>query len=233
MDKSNKILVQQDVAYDTYLKIKNNPRYTKIWNYFKRNGITGGKLLDIGCADGEFSAPLIKEGFDCYGLEFVEKAMKESAEKGIKVTEGSFLERFPFEDNTFDIVFGGEVIEHTTDDSYFLSETARVLKDNGLLIISTPNLVSLGNRFRMLIGKLPRFAYAEFHYRMYNKALLQKKIESAGYNSVHFDSNYVIVSKFFNKFIGTFGEALGTVFPTFGENFVVFARKNATKSNEK
>ena len=225
MQQENKILEQQAKSYDTYLKIENNPRYTKIWQYFQDNNIEKAKLLDIGCTDGKFSAPLIKKGFDCYGLEFMDKAIQESMDVGIKVTKGSFLEEFPFDNSSFDIVFGGEVIEHTTDDDYFLSETNRVLKPSGLLIITTPNLVSFGNRLRMAFGKLPRFAYAEFHYRIYNKNLLIKKFEKAGYEIIKISSNYVLVSKFFNKYLGTIGEFLGTYFPAFGENFIIIARK--------
>ncbi len=228
MNLDNKIIKQQEASYDTYLKIKNNPRYTKIWKYLKDNNISSGKLLDIGCTDGEFSAPLIEIGFDCYGLEFMDKAIEESTQKGIKVTKGSFIEDFPFADNTFDIVFGGEVIEHTTDDSYFLSETNRVLKDGGILIITTPNLVSFGNRLLMLLGKLPRFAYAEFHYRIYNKALITRKIESSGFKVIKTYSNYILMSRFFNKYIGIVGEFLGTYLPSFGENFIVISKKTST-----
>ena len=134
------ILEKQAEYYDSYLKVNNNPRYRKIWNFLEGNK-KSGKLLDIGCCDGEFSSPLIKKGFECYGLEFMKEAIIDSKKKGIRVREGSFLNPFPFEDNFFDIVFAGEVIEHTIDDSFFLSEVKRVLKPGGILILTTPNLV--------------------------------------------------------------------------------------------
>ena len=47
-------------------------------------------------------------------------------------------ESIPFEDETFDAVLAGDVIEHVESPSHFLREVNRVLKDGGKVIISTP-----------------------------------------------------------------------------------------------
>lgn len=218
------ILKQQKEYYGTYFKIKNNPRYKKIWKFIKNNNLKG-KLLDVGCSNGDFSETLIKDGLDCYGLEYMDEAIKESEEKGIKVARGSFLEKFPFEDGFFDIVFAGEVIEHTINDDKFLLEINRVLKPEGTLILTTPNLVSLGNRIIMTFGKMPRFSYSEFHYKIYNRDILVKKIENSGFRVEVFKSNYILISTFFNKPLGLIGEFFGSLIPSFGENFIVYAKK--------
>ncbi len=222
--KNDDILNQQNKYYDSYLKIKNNPRYKKAWRYLKKN-YSSGRLLDIGCTNGDFCSPLVKKGYDCYGLEYMEKTIKQSQKKGIKVIKGSFLEKLPFENNYFDIVFAGEVIEHTIDDISFLKEVNRVLKKDGILILTTPNLVSLGNRLLMLFGKLPRFAYSEFHYRIYTAVLIKNKIIRAGFKIKKIDSNYILISTFFNKPIGKIGEWLGSKLPNFGENLILYAKK--------
>jgi 2-polyprenyl-3-methyl-5-hydroxy-6-metoxy-1,4-benzoquinol methylase len=223
--QNNQILDQQSKYYGTYLKIKNNPRYRKVWNYIEGTIKKKAKILDIGCTDGEFSAPLIKKGFNCFGLEFMEEAIKESRKKGIIVKKGSFLEIFPFRDNTFDLVFAGEVVEHTINDDDFLSEIHRVLKKGGVCVITTPNLVSLGNRMLMMFGKLPRFSYSEFHYRIYNQELIVSKLKNAGLKTFKIESNYVLISTFFNKFLGKIGESLGTIFPSLGENLIIYGKK--------
>ena len=51
-------------------------------------------------------------------------------------------DRFPFDDESFDIVFTKSVIEHIIDPSFFLKECRRVLKPAGLIIILTPDWVS-------------------------------------------------------------------------------------------
>jgi len=222
--KNDNILNQQHKYYESYLKIKNNPRYKKAWKFLKKN-YPGGKLLDIGCANGDFSGPLVKKGYDCYGLEYKDEAIKESAGKGIKVIRGSFLEKFPYKDNFFDIVFAGEVIEHTTNDSRFLREINRIVKPGGLIILTIPNLVSLGNRLLILFGRLPRFAYAEFHYRIYTAGLIKNKMIKAGFKIKKIDSSYILISTFFNKYLGLFGERLGTFFPKLGEHLIIYAKK--------
>jgi 2-polyprenyl-3-methyl-5-hydroxy-6-metoxy-1,4-benzoquinol methylase len=223
--KKDKILQQQTTHYFKYEKVKNNPRYRKSWDYILNNTKVGEKILDIGCADGEFLNLLVKKGYKCYGLEMVDKAIEQSKKKGIKVTNDSFLGRLPFNKNTFDIVFAGEVIEHTFDDDLFLSEINRILKPKGILIITTPNLVSLGNRFLMLFGKLPRFAYAQFHYRMFTPELIKKKLQKNNFKVVKFDSSYILISTYYNRFLGFLGEKLGSFFPKFGEHMIVFSYK--------
>jgi len=225
LNLNSQIIKQQSEHYDSYLKIRENPRYKKVRHFILNHFDKKAKVLDIGCADGDFSEKLIKLGFKCYGLETEKEAIKESTSKGIIVKKGSFLEKFPFEDNYFDIVFAGEVIEHTVNDTGFLNETNRVLKKNGMLILTTPNLVSLGNRLLMLFGKLPRFAYSEFHYRVYNEKNIIEKIKNAGFKINKVESSYILISTFFNRTLGLFGERLGTFFPKLGEHLIIYAKK--------
>ena len=220
------ILQQQKDHYHAYLKINNNPRYKHAWNFIARNAEKNAEILDIGCADGGFSEKLIGLGYpNCYGLEITEDAIIESSKKGVRVVRGSFLDKFPFQEARFDIIFAGEVIEHTIDDDFFLAECHRCLKRGGYLILTTPNLVSLGNRILMLFGKMPRFAYSEFHYRIYNEKLIADKIKKAGFDIIEIGSNYILISTFFNKIIGTAGEFLGKIFPSFGENLILYGKK--------
>lgn len=219
------ILKQQEYYYDSYSKIENNPRFRKIWKYISYNCEPKGKILDIGCTNGIFSEILIKKGFNCFGLEIMDQAIKEAEKKGLRVRKGSFLDKFPFNSNMFDIVFAGDTIEHTIDDGAFLKEIHRVLKKDGLMILTTANLVSLGNRLLILLGKLPRFVYSEFHYKIYTPDLLKSKIVKSGFEIQKVDSSYVIISMIFNKFIGRIGEWFGSQIPELGEGLIVYATK--------
>lgn len=63
-------------------------------------------------------------------------------------------EKLPFEDNYFDYVILAEVIEHFWCSPLFcLKEIKRVLKKDGILIVTTPNVVNLTNRLKFLFGK--------------------------------------------------------------------------------
>ncbi|WGI17639.1 class I SAM-dependent methyltransferase [Methanonatronarchaeum sp. AMET-Sl] len=62
----------------------------------------------------------------------------------------------PFEDNQFDIVIFTEVLEHIfAPPSKVLNEINRILKNNGKLIISVPNIASLHRRVKLLLGRNP------------------------------------------------------------------------------
>lgn len=63
-------------------------------------------------------------------------------------------EKFPFEDKSFDMVLCCEVLEHLLiNPSHMLYEAHRVLKDDGFLMISTPNVLRLENIYKILRGR--------------------------------------------------------------------------------
>ncbi|MEX2080249.1 MAG: methyltransferase domain-containing protein [Dehalococcoidia bacterium] len=63
-------------------------------------------------------------------------------------------ERFPFDDDTFDLVIWSEVIEHLTENPvHTLGEVHRVLKPGGCVVISTPNVARAHNVMNLLRGR--------------------------------------------------------------------------------
>lgn len=96
------------------------------------------KMLDIGCANGEFLKFAQNYQWDTYGIEISDEGYKESLKKGIKVLNAPLREcKLP--DNEFDCVSLWDVIEHLISPIDELKEIYRVLKPNGKLYISTPN----------------------------------------------------------------------------------------------
>ncbi len=75
------------------------------------------------------------------------------------------VDPFPF-GKKFDLVIAAVVVEHIVDTDAFLEHCADVLKPGGVLILTTPNLLFGVNRLLMLVGRRPRFAYADYHVRM-------------------------------------------------------------------
>jgi 2-polyprenyl-3-methyl-5-hydroxy-6-metoxy-1,4-benzoquinol methylase len=111
-------------------------------------------ILDVGCYDGSIMEILKCKCNKIVGIDNSISAILNCTNKGltVKLLKG---EKFPFKDNSFDCIVAGEVIEHVFDTKNFLLEINRVLKKNGQLIITTPNLVSFGSRIMMLFGKKP------------------------------------------------------------------------------
>lgn len=71
----------------------------------------------------------------------------------------------PFKNGVFDLVFCGEIIEHLVNPINFLKEVKRVLKKNGKLIITTPNMAAWHNRILLLFGYPPSNYTAVPHTR--------------------------------------------------------------------
>jgi SAM-dependent methyltransferase len=64
----------------------------------------------------------------------------------------------PFESGSIDVVICTEVLEHFRMGSPLVLEFSRVLKSDGVAIISVPNICSLSSRFRLLTGRIPTMA---------------------------------------------------------------------------
>jgi len=103
-----------------------------------------GKLLDVGCGNGRFLAEMRDLGWEVQGVE-VDAQAAEAARQvfGIPVFIGD-LEHASFHENSFDVVTLNHVIEHVYDPIKLLSECRRVLRPEGMLVVTTPNIRGLG-----------------------------------------------------------------------------------------
>jgi methionine biosynthesis protein MetW len=131
-------------------------RFSKVLEIFSKYRFD--RILDVGCGDGNFSIRLKKEcGADeVFGIELSKKGVELANEKGVRAIQMDIdSSNFPFEDNYFDAVFAGEVIEHLYNPDHLLEEIHRVLKSDGFCVITTPNLASWMNRISLLFGFQP------------------------------------------------------------------------------
>lgn len=127
-----------------------------------------GRILEIGCLDGRFLQKLQARGWVVCGVDIQPQEVE-------WIIEHDASYPLPF-DEEFDVVVAAEVVEHVVDTEAFLDNCADVLRLGGLLILTTPNLLFGVNRLLMLFGKKPRFAYADFHVRMFVWDDLRTKI---------------------------------------------------------
>jgi len=109
---------------------------------FARQYASGRKVLDAGCGTGYGSAELASVAAGVVGVDIasdaIDYAQSHFLQPGIHFALSS-ASSMPFASHTFDLVVAFEVIEHLTDQRTFLQECARVLKRDGLLIVSSPN----------------------------------------------------------------------------------------------
>jgi SAM-dependent methyltransferase len=96
-------------------------------------------------------------------------------------------DRFPFSSNSFDIVLCMEVIEHLVySPTHMLAEIHRVLKDGGLLFLTTPNAVDVRKTLSILLNRSINFRYSGYsvygrHNREFISGELRLLLESCGY----------------------------------------------------
>lgn len=99
-----------------------------------------GKILDVGCGNGNLFTFLPDGKYDLFGVDFSENMIAE-AKKNCN-TKASFsvadAERLPFADETFDIVVCNASFHHYIHPDVVLEEMNRVLKIGGRLLIGDP-----------------------------------------------------------------------------------------------
>jgi len=105
-----------------------------------------GKVLDLGCGDGDYSVKLENLGHEVIAADLDEERFRYKGK--IEYKKCDVTKNLPFEDNSFDYCLLLEVIEHLENPYSVISEINRVLKTEGKLVLSTPNILNLKSRFR-------------------------------------------------------------------------------------
>lgn len=220
----NKLDKRQDIfeIYEVPDPVRIGKAIKFIRKYFK--DIKGLNVLDCGISKGTVAEILSKEGANCFGIDVNQREIG-----GVKIVQADLNNGIPDLGTKFDIIFAGEIVEHLFDDSRFIRECREILKPDGILIVTVPNLVSFVNRFMAFFGMMPMTAYAtdSFHYHVYNQRRLQDLIKKEGFKILKATSSYYLPFNFLAKITGAgkFFALLGDIFPTLGNQLMVFAKK--------
>lgn len=136
----------------------------------------GKKLLDVGCGAGFFLKATEEIGWEAEGVEIspVASYYAQNIVK-VKVLEGKLEDlRLPAE--KFDLVVLIETIEHLMNPLETLNEINRILKKEGVLIISTPDYKSLS---RLFLGKNWAVLSPEEHFSVFTQKTLFRTLQKA------------------------------------------------------
>lgn len=159
------------VAFDDRFLIVTETLERLIREKMRKNPV---KILDIGCGDGVYETLLsenTKKVAEFYGTDISHQQLKKTAGlfKEIKINDID-NERLPFNDSTFDVVICSEVMEHVFEPERIITEARRVLKRNGVLVLTVPNAGFIGTRIGLLLtGHSPMINYPanKPHIRFY------------------------------------------------------------------
>lgn len=183
-------------------------------------------ILDIGCWDGTYAALYKKKTNLVYAIESSMSAYKKALTKGIIVKHADFMKSNPFGNKKFDIIVAGEVIEHVYDTDLFLKKIHKILKKDGILLLTTPNVASLPRRILLLLGINPilenRFipGYSVGHIRYFTFNDIEKLMFDNGFTITERKSDIV---NFNNK--GTlYSAVIPKIIPSFGRSIMIVAK---------
>ena len=101
------------------------------------------KILDIGCGGGLLSEPMCRLGASVVGIDASKKnievakfhAKKNNLQIDYKVSSPEMLKH----KSKFDVVLNMEIVEHVEDINFFIKESSKLLKKNGIMFVATLN----------------------------------------------------------------------------------------------
>ncbi|MBU0569233.1 class I SAM-dependent methyltransferase [Patescibacteria group bacterium] len=119
------------------------------------------KILDVGCGTGKNIESLQNFG-EVWGIDYSPEAIKFCKKRGLKKIKLGKAEKTAFPKNSFHLITLLDVLEHV-DDKKTLIEVKRILKSNGLVIITVPAYPKLWSKWDEILN----------HKRRYTKASLK------------------------------------------------------------
>lgn len=103
-------------------------------------------ILECGCGSASILEKIWEREKSFYGIDISNLAIKLARKRLEKKTNIKLsvadIERLPFEDNFFDLVYAATVVEHLANPEKALCEMIRVVKKNGYLLLMSPNFGS-------------------------------------------------------------------------------------------
>jgi SAM-dependent methyltransferase len=118
-----------------------------------------GRILDAAAGEGALSKQLVQMGFNVEACDINPTQYKLT---DIKCRRVDLNQPLPYPSEYFDSVVCVEAIEHLCDPWATLAEFKRILKRNGTLVITTPNILSITSRLCFLLwGEYAYFSYGE------------------------------------------------------------------------
>jgi ubiquinone/menaquinone biosynthesis C-methylase UbiE len=151
--------------------------------FLLENVAPGDRALDLGCGVGDFTAALAEAGARAVGVDVAEAAVARAAARHpeLEFRLVPFDGPLPLGDNSFDLVWSSEVIEHVADTARWLSEARRVLAPDGRLLLTTPS----HGRVRVALQGIERFSEPlGDHLHLYTRRSLATLLADFGFNRI-------------------------------------------------
>lgn len=147
--------------------------------------IEGGRVLDIGCGNGNYLRILREFGWDTFGIEPSETAAESGKKQfGLNIVTGTVLDH-KFPDNYFHVISMNHVLEHLHNPVQVLTEIKRIVRTDGTIAIRTPNMDSFGYK---IFGKNWLHIDTPRHLMLYSKDSFSWLCKKVGLDIQYFDT---------------------------------------------
>lgn len=166
------------------------------------------RILDVGCGTGANLEMLGNFG-EAEGVDVSAEALDFCQTRGLTNVKQGEAERLPYEDRTFDLVTGLDVVEHLDDDVAGLREMRRVLRPGGRALLFVP-------AFMFLWGVQDDISN---HRRRYTRSSLTEVVKQAGLEVEH--STYANITFFTPILLGRLFMRLTGLRPASENNLTV------------
>jgi 2-polyprenyl-3-methyl-5-hydroxy-6-metoxy-1,4-benzoquinol methylase len=113
------------------------------------------RILEVGCAQATMAISLAEKGCQSAAIDLKMDSLtfsKLKHEKGDLLLSRASADRLPFDENAFDAVILAEILEHCAWPEQILTQAHQALRQNGLVIITTPNQESTKSTLHSFSG---------------------------------------------------------------------------------
>ena len=185
------------------------------------------RVLDVGCSSGYLARPLVERGCTVIGIEQDADAANAARDVCEEVLVGDVENLdLPFVPGSFDVVLCGDLIEHLREHERFLARMLLLLRTDGRIVLTTPNVANWTLRLGLLAG---RWRYTErgildrTHLHLFTRETLVDALARTGYRVVDLDFT-VPVPSLGTPAVERMAHAVGRLRPSlFAYQFVVSA----------
>lgn len=194
----------------------------------------GGQVVDLGAGSSIVANMLREAGVSTLVADVSPEVVKNASDQGHQSTVFDASDTFPWDDESFDGVYAGELIEHIFDPVEFLKQCYRVMKPEGSLVLTTPNLATIQDRLGFLFGYGPRHVdplhrYIRYHIRPFTPRRLTEVVEHVDLRPIRLQSNYWTLQM--NGERKMTSALLARMLPRLGGTLIMTAVKNNSESN--